>query len=147
MSKDLDEIDLKILSALKKNARKSFRKIASELGVSPMTVIKRVRRMEKLGVILGYTVLLDESKLSDCNLCVLVRVKPGHDVEKVGRRITEMQECICVNYVAGKYDLALMISCKDKERAGEVLKKLKAVDGVEDVETHLLIKKLGPTFI
>ncbi len=41
VSTDLDEIDLKILNALKKNARVSFRKIASDLGVSPMTVIKR----------------------------------------------------------------------------------------------------------
>ncbi|MDK2464949.1 MAG: Lrp/AsnC family transcriptional regulator [Candidatus Korarchaeota archaeon] len=138
----VDELDMKILEALKENARVSFRKLARELGVSPMTVVKRVKRMERAGIIKGYTVILDESKLGGCRMCVMVKVRRGYDVVDVGRRIAEIQECSCLHYIAGSYDLALMLSCVDQRRLGEVLRRIKGVEGVEDLQTNLVIDTL-----
>ena len=58
----MDEIDKRILRVLEADARTSLRKIAEEVGVALGTVSNRVRRMESLGIIRGYTVLLDPDK-------------------------------------------------------------------------------------
>ena len=55
----MDDIDRRILRVLEADARTSLRKIAEEVGVALGTVSNRVRRLESLGVIRGYTVLLD----------------------------------------------------------------------------------------
>ena len=55
-------MDKKILGVLEADARTSLRKIAEEVGVALGTVSNRVRRLESLGVIRGYTVLLDPDK-------------------------------------------------------------------------------------
>ena len=58
----MDDVDKRILRVLEADARTSLRKIAEEVGVALGTVSNRVRRMESLGVIRGYTVLLDPDK-------------------------------------------------------------------------------------
>ncbi len=51
---ELDRTDLSILRVLQENARKSYRDIARELGMSLNTVSSRVKKMEGEGVITGY---------------------------------------------------------------------------------------------
>ena len=58
----MDEVDKRILRVLEADARTSLRKIAEEVGVALGTVSNRVRRMESLGIIRGYTVRLDPDK-------------------------------------------------------------------------------------
>jgi len=60
---ELDEVDLKIIQALMKNARADFKDIASLVGVSDRTVARRIERLEACGVIKGYYVDLDHSLL------------------------------------------------------------------------------------
>jgi DNA-binding Lrp family transcriptional regulator len=52
----IDELDRKILDALRKDARISSRKIAQRLGVTAPTIIARIRKLEEVGVITGYSV-------------------------------------------------------------------------------------------
>ena len=60
---EVDEVDLKIIQALMKNARADFKDIASVVGVSDRTVARRIERLEECGVIKGYYVDLDHSLL------------------------------------------------------------------------------------
>ncbi len=141
----MDDFDRQIIDRLMKNARISFRKIARDLGVSPMTVVKRVKKMEEAGYIRGYTVLLDYSKVKEaCKLCIMVRVKSGFRAENVGREISKLRGCISVNYVTGNFDLAIIAVCKGKEGIGEFLSKLSSIEGVERADSHLVIKEIKP---
>jgi DNA-binding Lrp family transcriptional regulator len=60
---EIDEVDLKIIQALMKNARADFKDIASVVGVSDRTVARRIERLEECGVIRGYYVDLDHNLL------------------------------------------------------------------------------------
>jgi len=60
---ELDEMDLSILRELAVNARVSYTELARRLGVSDVAVAKRVRRLEELGVVRGYTVVVDHRRL------------------------------------------------------------------------------------
>jgi len=63
LKSNLDEVDLKIIQALLKNARADFKDIAALVGVSDRTVARRIERLEKRGVIRGYYVDLDHEAL------------------------------------------------------------------------------------
>lgn len=58
----LDDLDRELLRLLLEDARLSFRRLAEETGSTVPTVASRVRRMEELGIIEGYSVRLDPSR-------------------------------------------------------------------------------------
>ena len=59
----MDNIDLKIISMLKKNARVSASAISKEVGLAVSSVTERIRRLENQGIILQYTTVIDNSKI------------------------------------------------------------------------------------
>ena len=59
----MDNIDLKIISLLKKNARVSASAISKEVGLAVSSVTERIRRLENQGIILQYTTVIDNSKI------------------------------------------------------------------------------------
>ena len=59
----IDETDLKILKNLLVDARQSARKLSLKLGISTVTVLSRIQKLEKLKIIKGYSAILDDEKL------------------------------------------------------------------------------------
>lgn len=100
-AESLDETDWRILVALQQNARASFADLARTVSMSPSAVTERVRRLESLGVIAGYTAVLDTERLG-LTVLALVRIryptgnyKPFHDL------IAKMPEVIEAHHVTG----------------------------------------------
>lgn len=60
---NLDEISLKILALLQKNARMSFTEIGNEIGLTSSSVAERVRKLEESGIIENYTINLNHEKI------------------------------------------------------------------------------------
>lgn len=59
----IDSIDLKIIEQLTNNARTESKAIAETLGISDRTVARRIENLEKLGIIEGYSVVVNEEML------------------------------------------------------------------------------------
>src|SRR5207247_11347566 len=81
----MDETDVKILGKLLSDARLSYRRIADEIGVSPPTVLARVKKLENDNVIKCYSAMLDHEKLGyDLTAIIEVTSVKGKiaDVEK-----------------------------------------------------------------
>ena len=70
----MDKLDLKIINALNKNARTSFREISRKLKISMTTVANRVKKLENEGIIKGYIPLIDLDKLG-YNLLTIISAK------------------------------------------------------------------------
>lgn len=83
---DLDAIDTAIIRALQEDARASLRAIARKIGVSVPTVSSHVRNLEALGLIRGYSVVLDSERLGGGNLAFVARTRP-EAAEEVAKRI------------------------------------------------------------
>ena len=76
--RDLDETDRRILGLLLDDARRSWREIADAVDLSPPAVSDRVDRLEELGVVRGFTVDLDRTKLrAGTPVLVTVDAVPG----------------------------------------------------------------------
>ena len=59
----MDEKDMKIIEVLKKDSSMSTQAISKEAGIPVTTVHNRIKRMKDQGIIKGYTVMLDHSKI------------------------------------------------------------------------------------
>ncbi len=71
-TKELDDVDLKILGLIKNEARINYVSASAKIGVDPKTVVNRIKKLEKMGVIAGYRTLLDWRKLQKEHYKVLL---------------------------------------------------------------------------
>lgn len=102
---ELDSIDRRILDLLIENGRRSVRDIADRVQLSPSPVKRRIERLERLGVILGYTTLVDEGRLGDTiEAFAEVRFSGNTDVESITDSASRIPGVTEVFTVAGDPD-------------------------------------------
>jgi Lrp/AsnC family leucine-responsive transcriptional regulator len=140
----LDQIDLRILTELQKRGRISNVDLAKRVGLSPTPCLRRLRRLEKEGVIHGYSVNLDRAKLG-LGLTVFVEVKVArhHDVEAdtFTRAVARLPEVISCHLVSGEKDFLLEVVVPDLagyERF--LLGTLLKLPAVQDIRSNFAIR-------
>lgn len=143
--KNMDELDKKILKMLQKDARLSYTKIAKQVGTNTATVSERVRRLEESGIIEGYSVILNSSKLGITSVIALIYVKPSFSATDVGKKISEMKETCCVYNVAGDTDLIVRFKCfspSQREECATLINTVKKIEGIEKITSYLVLNTI-----
>ncbi|MEM4348535.1 MAG: Lrp/AsnC family transcriptional regulator [Candidatus Anstonellaceae archaeon] len=141
----LDKIDNDILSLLKDNSRMSFRQIAKKLRLHPTTVISRISRLEKTGIITGYSVHLDLSKLGyEFMGMVQVKISKGKLVE-TQEKISTMKGVIAVYDVTGEYDSVVIVAAKTRDSFSSIIKSFLQLPYVEHTNTQVILKIVKPS--
>jgi Lrp/AsnC family transcriptional regulator for asnA, asnC and gidA len=139
---ELDATDKGILGALVENSRLSYRQLAKRLRISPATVMHRVGRLEKEGVIRNYTVSLDHEKLGlDVSVLIEVRVARGKLLD-VERRIAGHPNVSAVYDVTGDFDAVIVATFPNRKAMDAFLKKLQTFEFVERTETKLILNTI-----
>ena len=69
MAYSLDKIDLKIIHLLQKDAKMKIKEIADKLGMTNTPIFDRIKKLEKAGVITGYSATIDKEKVTVVNKC------------------------------------------------------------------------------
>ncbi len=135
----MDSLDLKIIDLLNENARKSYRQIAKELGVSMSTVSNRVRAMEDEGIILGYAPILDSQKIGyDILVIVGIRISKGKLME-VQNKISKHERVISVYDTTGEWDSLIMARFKNRSELNKFLKEILIMDYVDRTSTQIVL--------
>ena len=133
----IDDIDRRILAVLLVDARTSMRSIAEEVGVALGTVSNRVKRMEEMGVIQGYGVLIDAEKVgwTMTVLCGL-RIEKGRLME-VQRRIADDSRVFGIYDVTGEFDSMVLARVRDRAHLDDLSKTVLSSEGIIRTVTHL----------
>ena len=141
MSEKLDKIDLTTLSILQDNARTPFTRIAEELGISDATIHLRVKKMEEMGLIEGYTVILNQEEMGKSVIAyILIRVEPG-SIEEVCTKLTELDDVYEVAEIHERYDILVKVRGSNLEQIRETLiKKIRLIPEVVGSETYTVFK-------
>ena len=137
--KTLDDLDKQIVALLQADSRLSFNKLAKKLGVSVGTAYNRVKTLEALGVVKGYTVVLDSSKLGfELTAIILIQAAGKHllDVEK---EIANTANVIAVYDIAGEHDAAVVAKFKDRTSLNKYLQSLLAKPYVKRTVTNVAL--------
>jgi DNA-binding Lrp family transcriptional regulator len=142
----LDETDVKIMKALTLDARLSSRQIASQCDISIGTVLSRIKKMEKDGVIKGYSVMLDHEKLGyELTIVCEITVSKGRLLE-VENEIARLPNVCCVYDVTGLTDAVIIAKFKKREELSKFTKRLLAIPFVERTNTHVVLTTIKEDF-
>ncbi len=138
----IDEKDMLILEMLSKNARMPYLKIAKILNISETAVRKRIKKLEKNGVIEGYTIKVDPEKLGYKSVAhVGINTTPDNFL-KVACRLTEMEAVKCVAIVAGGHSIMVDIWAKDSQHLENVLDEIKRMNGIVSINPSIILERL-----
>jgi DNA-binding Lrp family transcriptional regulator len=142
----LDETDVKILEALTLDSRLSSRQIAKQCGVSIGTVLSRIKRMEKEGIIKGYSALLDHEKLGyELTVMSEITVAKGRLLE-VENEIARLPNVCCVYDLTGLIDAAIIAKFKSRDDLSKFTKRLLSIPYVERTNTHVVLATVKEDF-
>lgn len=142
----LDETDVKIMEILLGDARLSSRQIAKQCGVSIGTVLSRVKKMEKEGIIKGYSALLDQEKIGyELTVISEITVSKGRLLE-MENEIARLPNVCCVYDVTGLIDALIVAKFKNREELSKFTKRLLALPYVERTNTHIVLTTIKEDF-
>ena len=142
----MDDLDIKILKELLKNARLSYRAIADKVGVAIGTVISRIKRMEKGNLIMGYSAILNHEELGyELTVITEITVSKGKLVE-VEEEIAKIPNVCCVYDITGLTDAIIIAKFKDRKSLSSFTKKLLSLPYVERTNTHVVLTTVKEDF-
>lgn len=136
----LDEIDHKILAELIKNARVSYRELAKKLDLSVATVAYRVAKLQKSGLIKGFTTVLNYEEMGyEITAIIKLVIKEGRLLE-VQREIAAEKNVIAVYDVTGEVDSIIICRFKDRQEMSAFIKRILKMPYVERSSTHVVLE-------
>ncbi len=137
MDKNIDNLDRKILKIISQNARKPFKEVAEECGVSRAAIHQRVQRLVEMGVITGSGYGVNPKSLG-FQLCVYIGItlERASMYQDVVAELEQIPEVVESHYTLGGYTILIKMYSRDDEHLMQLLNgKIQAINGVATTET------------
>ncbi|NPA98660.1 MAG: Lrp/AsnC family transcriptional regulator [Crenarchaeota archaeon] len=136
----IDDLDKRILELLLQDSRRSTRSIAKALNRPVSTVHDRIKRLERKGVIKGYTVVLDEKALGyQIKALILVNVV-GRHIEEVENDISRYDNVLTVLDITGEFDVALIAVFHNMDELDRFVKNLLKHPYIKQTRTSIAFR-------
>lgn len=135
-----------ILNVLSEDARIPYKKIAAMLSVDEERVKACIAGMEKSGLLVKYTAIVNSEKAEDALVEALIEVKvtpkKKEGFDGIAKQIASFPEVKAVYLMSGAYDLAVFIEDKTLQQVSRfVSERISTFDGVLSTATHFILKK------
>ncbi|MFW6121695.1 MAG: Lrp/AsnC family transcriptional regulator [Petrotogales bacterium] len=131
----IDVINKKILYLLQKDARMTYKEIAKELKRSETTIRDRIKAMERVGVIQGYTALVDKTALG-LNFFAILLSNPVHssELDAITEKIKKVKNVLRVYQISGEQRLAVFMVAPSYRELKEIIRTQLLPLGLKDEE-------------
>ncbi len=147
--RQLDRIDRSILRVLQENGRISYVELADRVGLSTTPCMERVKRLERKGIILGYSARLNPSYLK-AGLLVFVEIslynKSENIFEEFRQAVIELPNVLECHLVSGQFDYLIKARISEmasyRELLSDILLKL---PGVRDSKSYIVMDEIKET--
>ncbi len=142
----MDEVDEKILKALRKNSRAPYKAIAKKVHISDVAVHKRIKKLDG-GVIKSFTVLVDQ-KAYDKNTTALIslRCQVGMTAD-IARALAKIEDVTEVYKALGEYDIVIKVRTKGTESLREIVERqLTRIKGIIEIRTSIIYDSVKEDF-
>ncbi|WP_243317931.1 Lrp/AsnC family transcriptional regulator [Geothrix paludis] len=135
---DLDDLDRRLLAELGADARLTQVALAARVGLSRSAVQERLKRLERDGVILGYTLRLGQDSRPGVRAYLLVRGSgPSH--ERALKRLEAFPEVRVADSVSGDIDLVLQLEADRLEDLNRIRDEVARLPGIASTQTLLVM--------
>ncbi|WP_125610063.1 Lrp/AsnC family transcriptional regulator [Specibacter cremeus] len=138
----LDDLDRRLLSALRENGRESVASLARTLDVSRATVNSRLERLVASGTVVGFSVRVrDELDPQAIRAISLIEVE-GRATDKVIRQLKGLPQIRALHTTNGAWDLVAELSTENLTDFDHVLGRIRSIEGIVNSETSLLLSSV-----
>lgn len=136
----LDELDIRLLDALQRNARSTFAELAELVGLKAPAVHERVKRLETRGFVRGYAAQLDAGRLG-LGLTAFVSCFTSAETsyEDFTQSIAAIPEVCEVHSVAGDESYILKVVTRSTAHLDDFLSRLKKTPGIARTKTTIVL--------
>jgi Lrp/AsnC family transcriptional regulator for asnA, asnC and gidA len=136
----LDDVDAKIIEILKKNSRTPFTEVASMLGVSDATIHQRLKKLKDEGVLLRYTVEINEDLLAKkIHGFALINVNLGH-LEEVISKLTLNNSVNKIYETHGMNDLIVLLDAGNLDELRELIIEIRQIENISSIKITTILK-------
>ena len=136
----MDNIDIKIIKLLQKNARISASEISGEINLSVPAVSERLKKLESSGIIQQYTAIINPGHMGkDLTAIMFVSLERPRFTDNFVEFIQVQEEILECHYLAGDFDYALKIITESTYTLEALLNKIKSVQGVQKTRTIVVL--------
>ena len=133
----MDEIDHKLMSLLRQDARLTVAALAAKLRVSRGTVTNRIRRLEDDGVIVGYTVRLRPDVQHNAIKAWMSIAVEGNQTRTVIASLLGEPGVATLHDTNGRWDLLAELRAETLQELAKVLERIRLLKGISNTETSI----------
>ncbi len=142
----MDETDERILKNLLVDARLSARQLALKLGMSTVTVLSRIKKLEKMKIIKGYSALIDHEKIGYSLTAVIEIVAKNDKIIDIENEISKFENVCGVYDITGSTDTIVIAKFKERNELSKFVKDLASIPNVENTITHVVLNTTKEDF-
>ena len=133
------ETDSRLIALLKANAREPVASLARKLNLARSTVQERIARLEREGVIKGYTtVLADAGEAGRLRAVVMMAADP-RQADRIGAELKRMPEVRALSTVSGAHDMMAIVEADTPARMDAVLDRIGKATGVARTVSSIIL--------
>lgn len=145
-----DEKDLSILRILQKDAKLSIRDIAVRINLSPTPTHERIKRLEKLGIIKGYTTVVDRKKVDKGMMVICMVALNVHNKKTAGvfiEQVGKLKEVVEFYNISGEFDFMLKILAANMDDFHEFfVNKLSEIEGIGQTKSIFVMNSIKESY-
>lgn len=140
---DIDNIDLKILGLLMRDAAMPYTEVAQQVNVSPGTIHVRMKKMQQMGVVKGSQLVIDYTKIGyDITAFIGIFLKESSLYDSVVAQLAQIPQILSMNYTTGNYSIFAKLICRDTQHLMNLLHdKIQKIEGIERTETMISLQE------
>ncbi len=143
---ELDEIDKIILNTFQENGRTTNSKLSKMVGISAPATLERVKRLENLGVISHFTILVDHEELGYTITAIVnitLNLSDLTSVNSIKAKFIALDEVVECYQITGANDFILKVISKDMRDYSEFInEKLTQIKGIQSMNSSFIIDKV-----
>ncbi len=136
---DIDETDRQILALLRRDGRMPVSDIARAVGLSPAPVSRRIERLERTGVIRGYTALVDDRATGTLEAFTEVRLTGSTETDEINELVRAIPEVEAFYTIAGDPDALLRMRVRDVDHLQRVVNALRRTGKLTGSKTLIVM--------
>lgn len=138
-----DELDMKILSELIKDASISVPRLSKKLGINASVLYSRIKRLTKKGLIKKFTVVVNDEMLG-INVKAMIGLNRDPKLkESIHTELLKIPEVRIVSEVTGRFDMLVTASTRTLEDLhGLVIERIGRIEGIQNTETFVEMQRI-----
>ena len=137
-----DELDMRILSELTKDASVSVPRLSKKLKINASVLYSRIKRLSKKGLIRKFTIVVNDELLG-INVKAIIGINRDPKLkESIHTELLKIPEVMTISEVTGRFDILVAVSARTLEELHSVvIEKVGRIEGVLSTETFVEMQR------